>query len=150
VALGLTAMTARWSAISVGLWWSDAPRLFPIVFSAFDLLLLWWTLDLWLGEYRVTIDDGLLTIARRGPFPGRPTEVPLSIVQAMRTRRGMQAGNKLYCDLQVETADGRQTLARSIGDYDVAMWLAARLMTVVRRAPALPGGAPASSVSAAL
>ena len=36
----------------------------------------------------------------------------------------MQAGNKLYYDLEVETADGKHTAASSLADYDVANWLA--------------------------
>lgn len=36
----------------------------------------------------------------------------------------MQAGTKLYYDLEVETADGNHTAASSLADYDVASWLA--------------------------
>ena len=36
----------------------------------------------------------------------------------------MQAGNKLYYDLKVETTDGTHTAASSLADCDVATWLA--------------------------
>ena len=52
----------------------------------------------------------------------------------MRAKRGMQAGNKLYYDLEVETADGKHTAASSLADYDVASWLAQHWATGGARA----------------
>jgi hypothetical protein len=36
----------------------------------------------------------------------------------------MQAGNKLYYDIEIESADRKHTAASSLPDYDVANWLA--------------------------
>ena len=44
--------------------------------------------------------------------------------EPVRAKRGMQAGNKLYYDLEIETADGKHTAASSLADYDVATSLA--------------------------
>jgi hypothetical protein len=45
-------------------------------------------------------------------------------LKRVRASRGMQAGNKLYYDLRVDSPDGTHTAASSIGDYQVASWLA--------------------------
>jgi Protein of unknown function (DUF3592) len=124
VAAMLTVMSAVWTAITIGLFWSDAPALFPIVFGLFDLIFVWWTLSLWFTEYRVTLDHGMLTIVKRGFGGGAPVEIPYSLVRGVRAQRGMQAGNKLYYDLKIETDETTHTAASSLADYSVAAWLA--------------------------
>jgi Protein of unknown function (DUF3592) len=129
VALGLTVMTLVWSAISVGLWFSSAPLLFPIAFGLFDAIFVWWTLHLWFAEYRVTLDERMLTITARSVTGTRRCEIPREQIVRVRARRGMQAGNKLYYDLKVDTLDRKsRTAATSLPDYAVAEWLAERWM----------------------
>jgi hypothetical protein len=94
------------------------------VFMLLDAVFVWWALHLWLTEYRVTLDRGLLTLARRGLLPSGPVEIPRAWLRAVRTKRGMQAGNKLYYDIEIESADRKHTAASSLPDYDVANWLA--------------------------
>ena len=134
VAAGLSAFAALWTAISGALFVVDAPLLFPIVFLLFDALLVWWALSLWLTEYRVTLDRGLLTLSRRGFVARAPIEIPLKWIRGVRAKVGMQAGNKLYYDLEVETGDGKHTAASSLADYDVASWLARHWSTGGARA----------------
>ena len=134
VAAGLSAFAALWTAISGVLFVVDAPLLFPIVFLLFDALLVWWALSLWLTEYRVTLDRGLLTLSRRGFVARAPIEIPLKWIRGVRAKVGMQAGNKLYYDLEVETGDGKHTAASSLADYDVASWLARHWSTGGARA----------------
>ena len=118
-----------WSAISVGLWFSSAPLLFPIAFGLFDAIFVWWTLHLWFAEYRVTLDERMLTITARGVTGTRRYEIPRRQIVRVRARRGMQAGNKLYYDLTVDTRDRKsRTAATSLPDYAVAEWLAERWM----------------------
>ena len=132
VALAISAFAATWTGASVALFMSDAPLVMPIVFGLFDALFVWWALSLWLTEYRVTLDRGLLTLVRRGLLARGPIEIPQAWLRNVRAKRGMQAGNKLYYDLIVETADGKHTAARSLPDYDVASWLAHHWMTAAR------------------
>ncbi|RPI62400.1 MAG: DUF3592 domain-containing protein [Lysobacterales bacterium] len=124
VALAITAFAVVWSMGSLALFASDAPVVIAIVFGLFDAVFVWWALSLWLTEYHVTLDRGLLTLARRGFMARKPVEIPQQWIRAVRTKRGMQAGNKLYYDLEIETADGKHTAASSLPDYDVASWLA--------------------------
>ena len=79
---------------------------------------------MWFTEYRVTLDRGLLTLARRGFMARKPIEIPQQWITHVRAKRGMQAGNKLFYDLEVETGDGKHTAASSLADYDVASSLA--------------------------
>jgi len=124
VALALSAFAAIWTGACIVLFMSDAPLVMRIVFGLFDAFFVWWALSLWLTEYRVTLDRGLLTLVRRGLFARGPIEIPQAWLRNVRAKRGMQAGNKLYYDLIVETAGGKHTAASSLPDYDVASWLA--------------------------
>jgi len=128
VAAGISAFAALWAGISGVLFFVDAPLLFPIVFSLFEAVLIWWALSLWLTEYRVTLDRGLLTLSRRGFMARAPVEIPLKWIRGVQAKVGMQAGNKLYYDLKVDTAEGSHTAASSLADHDVASWLARHWM----------------------
>jgi hypothetical protein len=128
VATGISAFAALWGAISAVLFYVDAPLLFPIVFLLFEAVLIWWALSLWPTEYRVTLERGLLTLSRRGFMARAPVEIPLKWIRGVQAKVGMQAGNKLYYDLKVDTAEGSHTAASSLADYDVATSLARHWM----------------------
>jgi hypothetical protein len=138
VALLLTAFALCWLLGSIALFRTDAPLLIPVVMAVFDVLFVYFALSLWLTEYHVTLERGLLTLTRRGFLARAPIEIPLQWVRAVRAQRGMQAGNKLYYDLKVETTDGTHTAASTLADYDVAAWLAHHWMA---SRTALPGQA---------
>lgn len=135
LALAISVFAAIWTIGAAALFASNAPVFIAIVFAAFDAAFIWWALSLWLTEYRVTLDRGLLTLVRSGFMAHAPIEIPLQWIRNVRAKRGMQAGNKLYYDLEIETADGKHTAASSLADYDVASWLARHWAT---------GGAPLS------
>jgi hypothetical protein len=133
VALAISAFAVIWSLGAVALFASDAPVFIAIVFALFDAVFVWWALHLWLTEYHVTLDRGLLRLARRGFMARQPIEIPRQWIRAVRAKRGMQAGNKLYYDVEIETADGKHTAASSLADYDVASWLASYWATGTAR-----------------
>lgn len=124
VATALTAFAAIWGIAGMALFMTDAPVVIPIVLMLFDALIVWWVLSMWITEYRVTLDRGLLTLVRSGFMARAPIEIPQQWIRTVRARRGMQAGNKLYYDLIVETADGKHTAASALPDYDVGSWFA--------------------------
>jgi len=128
LAAGISALAATWTVVTAVLLFVDAPLLLPIVFALFDALFVWWALSLWLTEYHVTLERGLLTLSRRGFMAHAPIEIPLKWVRGVRAKRGMQAGSKLYYDLEVETADRKHTAVSTLADYEVASWLAQRWM----------------------
>ena len=129
VALTLTLVTAIFGASAAFLFIASAPVILALAFAGFDAIFLYWALHLWFAEYRVTLDDRRVTIARRGiAGAGKVVEIPRQWVKNVRAQRGMQAGNKLYYDLKIETADDTLTGASSVPDYTVAAWLASRWM----------------------
>src|SRR5262249_31829599 len=66
VAATVVAIAAVFGAAAVGLWIAAAPRIFALAFAGFDALFFWLAADLLFTEYSVTLDRGLLTVARRG------------------------------------------------------------------------------------
>lgn len=134
LAAGVSAFAAAWAAGSAGLFVADASIVLPIVFAVFDAIFVWWALSLWLTEWRVTLDRGLLTLTRRGLLARAPIEIPQPWLRGIHAKRGMQAGNKLYYDLVFETADGAHTASVALPDYDVASWLAQQWMAHGARA----------------
>jgi hypothetical protein len=121
----IIAIAAVFGAAAVGLWIAAAPRIFAFAFAGFDALFFWLAADLLCTEYRVTLDRGLLTVAKRGLAGARaPVQIPVQWIKSIRARRGMQTGDKLYYDLRIETAEDSLTAASAIGDYSVAEWLA--------------------------
>jgi hypothetical protein len=133
-AVTVTAVAIAFGGAAIALWIGDAPRIFAVASGAFGGLFAWVATGLWFTEYRVTLGGGLLTLARRGIIGARaPVEIPLAWIRAIRARRGMQAGRRLYYDLSVETAEDSLTAARSIADYSVAAWLARYWQDEARR-----------------
>jgi hypothetical protein len=112
-AFGLTAFFVLWTAITVGLLFSDAPLLFPIVFGLFDLLMLWAVLDIWFERRRLEVRDDRLLLSGGIFGQGKTREIPRGQITAIRPIRGMQAGNKLYYRIEVTTLDGKKHLAAS-------------------------------------
>lgn len=129
VAAMLSAFCAGWTAAIALMLWLGAPIWFSLVFAVFDALFVWFALDLWLTEHRVTLDRGMLTVVRRGLLGRAPVEIPRAMLRNIIAKRGMQAGNKLYYDVRVETDERTLTAASSLPDYDVATWLARHWMT---------------------
>jgi hypothetical protein len=134
VAAMLTLITAIFGAAAIFLFFVDAPVILALAFAGFDALFIWFAAQLWFTEYRVTLDGRLLTVARRGiAGAGKTVEIPRQWVKNVRAQRGMQAGNKLYYDLKVETAEDTLTAASSVADYTVASWLASHWMNGERQ-----------------
>jgi hypothetical protein len=113
VALGVTAFFALWTAITVFLAASDAPLLFPIVFGLFDLLMLWFVLDLWLDKRRIEVLPDRLLLSGGILGTGKTHEIPRTQITGIRPIRGMQAGNKLYYRIEVTTQGGKKHMAAS-------------------------------------
>ena len=132
-AAGLTAFTliwagATWATIAFG-----APLLFPVVFGAFGLLLLFLVIDQWLGVARVTADQTGVTVARGWIVPGGERAVRAAEVAEVTTKIGSQAGRTVYYDLVIVTAAGKRiTLAGGMADKREAEWLAAAVLSAVR------------------
>jgi hypothetical protein len=136
-AAGVTAFTLLWGGICWGLVHYKAPLLFPVVFGLFELLLLWMSLQLWLGVSRVTAEPGKLLLAKGIGSPGGEHTLPSAEVADVIAAIGMQAGAIPYYDVVVRQKDGKKvTAGRSVRDKHEAEWLA----VTIKRALDLPTG----------
>src|SRR6185503_1887303 len=124
VAVGVSVFAFICLAGAAALFMSDAPLFLTVLVTLFDAIFIGWALSLWLTEQRVTLERGLLTLTRSGLVARAPVEIPAQWLRAVSAKRSMQAGNKLYYDLRVETNNGAHTAASSLPSYDVANWLA--------------------------
>lgn len=136
-AVGLTLFTAVWCGfiwLMVGL---GAPIFFPIVFGLFALLMLAGMVEMWLKQTRVEVTNGRLALHRRLLGPGRTRFFTADEVAGINTKRGMQAGSKLYYQLELHTQGGKKhTLASQINDQRLARRIARDLEAALGTAPA--------------
>jgi hypothetical protein len=124
-ATGGTAFTALWIAIVWFLIQFKAPLLFPIVFGLFGLLLIYGTLQLWLGVSRVTVNASTVTVASGYLSPGSERSLTAAEVADISTSIGMQAGTTPYYDVAIVLKNGSKVIAgRSVRDKREAEWLA--------------------------
>jgi hypothetical protein len=133
----VTAFTLIWGGICWGLVHYQAPLLFPAVFGLFELLLVWISLQLWLGVSRVTAGPGMLRLAKGIGSPGRERTLPSADVTDVVAAIGMQAGATPYYDVVIRQKDGKKvTAGSSVRDKHEAEWLA----VTIKQALGLPTG----------
>jgi hypothetical protein len=120
----VTLIAMSFAPATVQLFTTEGMRAIALGFLCLDLVLAFWSLSLWLTEYRVTLDHGQLTLATAGFSITRPVRIPLAWVTQIQAKRSVQGGFKLCYDLLVQTEDGTHTAALGVDDYDVASWLA--------------------------
>ena len=121
VALGLTGFLAIWTGAIALMLNLGAPIFFPIVFGVFELLLIWGVMDLWFGTHTVVVDRGVITAKHAILGTGNTKMVDYQDVAQIKPVQGMQAGNKLYYNVQLMTVGGRKvTVARNLSNQEEA------------------------------
>ncbi|MEP7324810.1 MAG: hypothetical protein ABI836_02580, partial [Gemmatimonadota bacterium] len=132
-ALFTTGFLLVWSGATYAMLRLGAPLLFPIVFGAFDVLLLYGVLALWLGKVTVIADTGLLTIERRILGFGGARRVEGQVISVIEPAIGMQVGSTPYYDIKVILSEGRPvTIGGGIRDRREAQYVAALLLAAVK------------------
>jgi hypothetical protein len=130
-ALGLTGFTAVWTLAVWLLLRYDAPRIFPVVFGLFDVLLLYGVLSMWLGHSTIVLGRETARITRGIGFLTRTLTLPLDTVDDVEIKIGMQSGNIPYYDILLHAGEGRRhKVGSSIKDKREAEWL----VDVIRKA----------------
>lgn len=125
VAVALTVFLAMWLGIAVVLFRVDAPLIFPVLFGAFGALLLYFVLDLWFGSSRVEASFQLLTVTHRMLGIQRTRSFYYQDIKAIAPERGMQAGQRLYYDVLLETTgSSKYKIFKSIDNLDMARRIA--------------------------
>lgn len=133
-ALGLTGFFVVWTGIVVALFYSDAPRLFPWVFGAFDALILMGMLDVWFYRSWIDVRPGEI-VFQGGVFGmGSTRRFVKDQVDTVRPKREMQSGNQLYYQLDVvERGGGTYVAAKRLPDLETAEQLARDVLAVLGR-----------------
>jgi hypothetical protein len=132
VAIGSTVFTLFWLGIVWTLFHFKAPVVFPVVFGLFGLLLIYGTLQIWLGVSRVTVDTGTLSVATGYLSPGRERRLAMSEIADVSIAIGMQAGSRPYYDVVILRKSGKKVIAgRAVRDKREAEWLAATIKSAL-------------------
>jgi hypothetical protein len=120
-AWGLTLFTLLWTGITALLIHLEAGIFFTLVWGFFDLLLLLGVLDLWLERRRVECRPEELVLAGGILGLGKTRRILRSSIASIKPERGMQAGNKLYYRIVVETTAGESHVAATkLGSLSLA------------------------------
>jgi hypothetical protein len=112
-AFSIIFFTVIWCGICAGLFYSDAPRLFPYVFSFFGVLILLGTIDVCFTRYKWEIQAGSMMVwgglfGSKGPQTLTPNEI-----QSITHKTTTQSGNTSYYTLRTTDAAGKKVILAS-------------------------------------
>jgi len=133
-ALGLSTFTAIWSGFLWFMIQQGAPLIFPLLFGLFELVFVIAALDLWFTRTVISVgDEGLQR--KSGLFGlGRTNTWTPDEIKSFHIERGMQAGNKLYQTIKLQTRQGNQkTLLRRLSSRQQAEQLIAQIENHLRK-----------------
>jgi hypothetical protein len=125
-ATGTTAFSLIFSSITFFLIY-HAPIIFPLAFGFFSLLLLYITVQLWLGTTRVVIGGGGVTLQEGLLGGGKVRQIALSEIASINDRITAQQGGATgtpYYDIELTLRDGKKlTLGHTLRDKHETRWL---------------------------
>jgi hypothetical protein len=125
-AAGTTAFLLIFSSITYFLI-RHAPIIFPLAFGFFSLLLLYITVQLWLGTTRVVIGSGGVTLQAGLLGGGKVRQIAPSAIASINDRITAQQGGATgtpYYDIELILRDGKKlTLGHTLRDKHETGWL---------------------------
>ena len=130
-AVGITVFTLMFCSSTYLLAHWQAPLIFPVVCGFFALLLLYISVQLWLGTTRVGICNGTLLL-QDGFFGGGKVRQfafseTVSISSAIKSQQGGGTGTPYY-DIELNLRSGRKvTLGRTLKNKREVDWLVAEM-----------------------
>ena len=128
-ATSTTVFLLAFSAITYFLIW-HAPIIFPVVFGFFSILLLYISMQLWIGTTRVVIGSAL-TLQAGLLGGGKVRRIPLSEIASISDRITAQQGGGTgvpYYDIELTLQDGKRlTLGHNVRDKNEAAWLVSEM-----------------------
>ena len=107
-----------WTAVCVGLFYSDAPLLFPIVFSLFNLFLTYGVVWSWFGSVAVHFEHDTATIEKTILGFGRRNFINLNDISNVDMHVTMQSGNKPYYALRIHHNSTSTNTFGGLGNKD--------------------------------
>lgn len=115
------------------------PLIFPIVFGAFDVILLFKVLTLWMGTSKMAMGTDRVKLQRGLLGVGPTREVEFSQIAGILMPIGMQSGERSgtpYYEIRLRLNDGKEVMvAEGIRSKPEAEWLVARLKTEIGLKP---------------
>jgi hypothetical protein len=121
-----TFFAAVFAAIGYFITYTSAPKIFPIGFGFFGLLIGYSALQMWLGTTRVVIGSSL-SLQSGWLGGGKVRQVALSEIASITDRIGAQQGNATgtpYYDIELNLLNGKKlTLGRTLRDKHETEWL---------------------------
>jgi len=133
-ASGATIICLIWTGIIALLIWKRAPLPFLFIFSAMDLLMAAFVLDLWFRRSRVTVNSEGLTVQRTWLVFQKEQCLQTSKIKSIVSDVGAIAGHAAYHDLKVHARDGKEfMLAKNLNSKPEADWLVRRMIAALKR-----------------
>jgi hypothetical protein len=127
IAAGITLFFLIWTGVCV-LLWLDAPWLFAFIFSGFDLILLYFMLELWLKQSTVESNQNGLKLRSSWFGAGTTQHAKTSEVRDIHIEQAMQAGERLFFNLVATLkSEKKWVLGSHIGNRRLAEEIAKRL-----------------------
>jgi hypothetical protein len=130
-ALGLTTFLLLWTSFIALMVYLHAPFIFPAVFGAFDLLLGYGALQLWLGTSRVIVDGSRVRVKLGfldgGKWQNFPNSQVLDIQAVIASQQGGAAGTPYYDIHLLQTEHKNLTIGQTIRDKQEAEWVVSQM-----------------------
>jgi hypothetical protein len=127
MAAGLTLFFLIWSGFIWLLLHLGAPKIFPVVFGLFWMLIFFGVLDMWFGTSRLIVNAGDVVVKSGFLGIGRPRTFSPSEIEDIKTKIGTQSGGRSgtpFYDLVLVRRTGRDILiGRYIKNKREAEWL---------------------------
>jgi hypothetical protein len=132
--LVLLLVAAGWTALVYFLAHSNAPRLFPVAFGIFDLLLVYGCLQGIFGSTTIIVGNGNLTSLRKVFGAGTAREIPFADIQSILATLNVQNSNGSYASysLRLQTKGGKNiSLVDGIADRQEVRWIVSQIEKLV-------------------
>ena len=131
---GATGLWLIWSGAVVLMVVNHAPLLFPLVFTAVDVLMGIFVFDLWFRRTRVAVTPAQLHIVTAWLTLKKEVIIPVGDVASLKADIGATAGHAAYYDLRLKTRKGRElVLAKHLSHKPEADWLIRQMVGVLKR-----------------
>ena len=131
---GATVLLLIWTGAVVFMVLNHAPLLFPLVFTALDLLMGIFVFDLWFRRSRVAVTPAQLQIVTAWLTLKKEVIIPVGDVASLKADIGATAGHAAYYDLRLKTRKGRElVLAKHLSHKPEADWLIRQMVGVLKR-----------------
>jgi hypothetical protein len=130
-AIFLLIFTAVWSGAAYFLFFSKAPRIFPVVFGLADLLLIYAFFKVSFGTARIRVGNGEITSSKRILGIGKTQRFSVSDVDAIvAVTSGQQSGTQgqMTYAIRLRTKNSRRVaLADEIASRQEARWVVSQI-----------------------